>query len=103
MFKYLFQKMMVAGVILFWSMQPSAIYGAPKMELLPENYKEVQVGTKTITIFLEEDDPEELAMKATVIHKEYARDGWLLLQITPYVDDEDTEGLFLTYQKKTQQ
>jgi len=103
MLNNLFQKVFVVGVMLFCLMQPLHVFAAPKVELLPENFKEVQTGTKTITIFLAEDDPEELAMNATVIHEEYAREGWFLFQITPYVDDEDTEGLFLTYQKKTQQ
>ncbi len=63
----------------------------------------VQTSTTTITVFLDEDDPEELAAKASAAHEDYAGQGWFLFQITPYVDDEDTEGLFLTYQKKGSQ
>jgi len=94
-------KRVVAGIaVLFCLLMGAECLAGPKRALLPENYKVVQTGTQTVTLFLEEDNPEELAQKSTAIHEEYARKGWVLFQITPYVDDEDTEGLFLTYQKK---
>ncbi len=77
-------------------------YAKPKTQLLPEHFKEVQTGVQTVTVYLEEDNPKDLAQKATRLHEQYAREGWLLFKITPFVDGEDTEGLLLTYRKKSQ-
>lgn len=89
-------------VLLISSFVAHGAYGQPKKKLLPEHYKQVQTGSKTVTVYLEEDDPKELASKASLLHEQYAREGWLLFLITPFVDGEDTEGLLLTYRKKTQ-
>ena len=75
---------------------------AEKAPLLPESLAaraEMAASQKTITIFFKEDDPEKATKKLNESNSEYAHKGWTVFSITPFVENGDFEGFFITYQK----
>lgn len=71
--------------------------------LLPESLaarSQMAADTKTVTIFIETDEPEEVIKLLNSSNGEYAKKGWKLFSIIPFTDGGDFEGCFVTYQKK---
>lgn len=70
--------------------------------LLPESLaarSELATTQKTITVFLEEDDPVELTKLLNKTNDEYAEKGWSVFSIISYIHNGDMDGIFVTYQK----
>lgn len=75
---------------------------AAEAPLLPESLaaqSEIAVNKKTFTVFLKEDDPEELTALLNASNEEYAQKGWSVFAIIPYSDNGDVDGFFVTYCK----
>ncbi len=71
--------------------------------LLPESLAaraEMAANQKTTTVFLKQDNPEELARLINSSTADYAQKGWTVFAIYPYIHGSDTDGVFVTYQKK---
>lgn len=91
----------LSSFVLIYTLQTTA-YATDDIQLLPEDIaarSEMSASHKTITVFIEEDKPLIAAQKLNDSNNEYARQGWVLFAITPYVEDEDFEGFFATYKK----
>lgn len=76
---------------------------ADKGMLLPESLEartKMAADKKTVTIFIEEDDPKRATELLNTSNAEYAKQGWELFSITSFIDSGDFEGFFITYQKK---
>lgn len=70
--------------------------------LLPESLAaraEMAANQKTLTVFIKDEKPEKLTAQLNSSTEEYAKKGWTVLTITPYINDGDVEGFFITYQK----
>ena len=70
--------------------------------LLPESLaarSELATTQKTVTVFLEEDDPAKLTKLLNNTNDEYAKKGWSLFSIISYIHNGDMDGMFVTYQK----
>ncbi len=79
------------------------IMAASQGLLLPESLKarsQMAADKKTVTIFIEEDDPNKITEMVNLSTAEYAQKGWTLFSIIPYTEGSDFEGFFITYQKK---
>lgn len=90
------------AILLFPGLSLAASNSEPG-PLLPESLAargEMAANQKTITVFLKHDDPEKLAEIVNTSNSEYAKKGWTVFAISPYMNDGDTEGVFVTYQKK---
>ena len=71
--------------------------------LLPESIEalsKMAADKKTTTIFIEEEDPKRVTELVNTSNAEYAKQGWELFNITPYIKSGDFEGFFITYEKK---
>jgi hypothetical protein len=78
-------------------------FAAEQKMLLPESLEalsQMAADKKTVTIFIEEEDPKRATELLNTSNKEYAKKGWELFNITPYNYDGDFKGFFITYQKK---
>lgn len=70
--------------------------------LLPESLAaraEMAANQKTLTVLIEKEDPKELTELLNSSTEEYAKKGWTVHTITPYTNDGDVDGFFITYQK----
>lgn len=88
--------------ILFSSLSPDWVYSSQQTPLLPESIAargEMSASQRIYTIFLKEDDPEKAAQLLNTANDEYARKGWSVFSIIPYIEGSDFEGFFVTYQK----
>lgn len=99
--KYLLPALLI---LLFFSTS-STVSGATSSEpapLLPESLAaraEMAANQKTLTVFIEKDDPEELTALLNSSTEEYAKKGWTVFTITPFTKGGDVDGFFITYQK----
>lgn len=87
---------------LFFSNQAIAASPAKAETLLPESLaarSELAAPQKTLTVFLEEDDPDKLTQLLNKTNEEYAQKGWSVFSILSYLHNGDMDGIFVTYQK----
>ena len=80
----------------------SAILAAEEKMLLPESLEarsQMAAGEKTLTVFIEEDNPKEAVKLVNQTNAKYAEQGWYLFGVVPY-NDSSFEGFFVIYQKK---
>lgn len=80
----------------------SKVYSSQQEQLLPESLSgrnEMSASQRNYTIFLKEDDPEKAAQLLNTANDEYTRQGWSVFSIVPYIEGNDFEGFFVTYQK----
>ena len=88
---------------LFTGMNSSLHAATDTGMLLPESLEarsKMAADKKTVTIFIAEEDPKRITELVNTSNEEYAKKGWELFNITPYHDNGDFEGFFITYQKK---
>lgn len=97
-----FTSAVLAIFLLALSIGNSTAYSSQQAPLLPESLTartEMSGSQRSYTIFLKEDDPEKAAQLLNTANDEYSKKGWFLFSIIPYIEDEDFEGFFVTYQK----
>ena len=88
---------------LFVVLSSSAILASEGEMFLPESLEartQMAAGEKTLTVFIEEDDPKKAVELLNQTNAHYAEQGWYLFSVNPY-NDSSFEGFFVTYQKKT--
>lgn len=88
--------------ILLSSFGSDWVYSSQQSPLLPESIAartEISPSQRIYTIFLKEDDPEKAAQLLNSANDQYARKGWSVFSIIPYIEGSDFEGFFVTYQK----
>ena len=71
--------------------------------LLPESLaarNSMAADQKTTTVFILEKEPVKATKALNTSNDEYAKKGWSVFSILPYVNDGDFLGFFITYQKK---
>ena len=88
---------------LFAGLSVSSGNAADQGMLLPESIEartKMAADKKTVTIFIEEEDPKIATELLNTSNAEYAKQGWELFSITSFIDSGDFEGFFITYQKK---
>lgn len=79
-----------------------AASSAEPAPLLPESLAaraEMASNQKTLTVLIENEDPEKATAALNASNEEYGKKGWNVLSILTYTDDGDFEGFFITYQK----
>lgn len=80
----------------------SAVASSEPAPLLPESLAartEMAASQKTLTVFMKEKDPNKATEQLNKSNDEYARKGWTVFNILPYIHEEDFQGFFVTYQK----
>ncbi len=90
--------------VLLFGLQLAGIAQSSEVEepLLPESIaarSKIAPVEKTITVFLEEDDPVKLAVLINDSNEEYAQKGWSVFAINTYIENGDVDGFFVTYSK----
>ncbi len=93
----------IALSFLFAGISASLTSATEQGMLLPESLEalsKMAADKKTLTIFIEEDDPKRVIELLNTSNGEYAKKGWEVFNITPYLRNGDFEGFFITYQKK---
>lgn len=70
--------------------------------LQPESLEaraEMAASKKTLTIFIPESDPEKATELLNNTNDAYAKKGWTVFSIHPFMENGDFEGFFITYEK----
>ena len=70
--------------------------------LQPESLEaraEMAASKKTLTIFIEESNPEKATELLNNTNDAYAKRGWTVFSIHPFMKNGDFEGFFITYEK----
>ncbi len=78
------------------------VQAAEPAPLLPESLaarEQMAASMKTHTIFFKAEDPQKATEQLNQSNEEYAKRGWNVFAITPYLDNGDFNGFFVTYQK----
>lgn len=60
---------------------------------------EMAASKKTLTIFIKEPDPEKATQLLNSSNDAYAKKGWTVFSIHPFMENGDFEGFFITYEK----
>lgn len=60
---------------------------------------EMAASKKTLTIFIPESDPEKATQLLNDSNDAYAKKGWTVFSIHPFMENGDFEGFFVTYEK----
>lgn len=92
----------ITGFLFFLPSSMMAASPSNAAPLLPESLaarSEMAANQKTVTVFLEEDDPAKLTKLLNNTNDEYAQKGWSLFTINSYIHNGDVDGLFVTYHK----
>jgi hypothetical protein len=92
----------LAAALSLATVAPSATLAAEQAPLLPESLAaraEMASNQKTLTVLIEEDDPEKAVAALNASNEEYGKKGWTVLNILTYTNNEDFDGFFVTYQK----
>jgi len=87
---------------LFLLFIPPAVMAADQAPVLPESLaarKQMAANMKTHTVFIKAEKPEQAVEMLNASNEDYAKRGWNVFSITPYLEDGDSRGFFVTYQK----
>ena len=93
----------IALFLLFLEISPAGAASlSESASLLPEHLAakaEMAANSKTVTIFINEKDPEKALVLLNTSNDNYAKKGWSVFGIFPYIHTSDFQGFFVTYQK----
>lgn len=81
---------------------PPVTRAADQAPILPESLaarEQMAASMKTQTIFFNAETPEKATEQLNQSNESFAKRGWNVFSIIPYVDNGDFRGFFVTYQK----
>lgn len=94
------KQLLTIGTFLFTAVMSTNGCDASTL-LTPEGYTKHITLQPATTILVENDSPAAALQQLNKLHGDMAEDGWELYSVFEFVDDEDFEGFFVTYKKKS--
>lgn len=92
----------VIALAVFILFVPPAVRAADPAPVLPESLaarEQMAASMKTHMVFIKAEKPDKAVELVNASNEDYEKRGWTVLNLTPYLEDGDSKGFFITYQK----